>query len=513
MNGAESLIHTLIRAGIDTCFANPGTSEMHFVAALDRIPGLRAVLGLFEGVVSGAADGYARLRRKPAAALFHCGPGLANAIANLHNARRARTPLLAIIGDQATYHRPLDAPLTADTEGLARTVSVFTATARTPAEVGPLAARAIAASLTPPGGIASLILPADTAWDEGGIIADPAPLPQALPPAPTTIADIARLMRRESGVMLLLGGAVLFDERALARAHDIAAATGARLSAEQQNARVSRGRGRPPIPRIPYPLAQALAHFEGVRHLVLVGAREPVSFFAYPGKPNRLAPPSAMLHVLSRPEQDGAAALDALAEALAAPRAPLPEAEPYAPASGPLTPESAAATLFALLPEAAVVIDEAGSFGRGFFALSPRAAPHEWLQLTGGAIGEGLPMALGAALAAPGQRVVALQADGSAMYTLQALWTMARERLDITILLFANRRYAILQHELAQVNATPGPTAEGLMRLDSPELDWLALARGMGVEAERAASNEALARLLAASFARPGPFLIELEVP
>ena len=513
MNGAESLIHTLIRAGVDTCFANPGTSEMHFVAALDRIPGLKAVLGLFEGVVSGAADGYGRLRGKPAAALFHCGPGLANAIANLHNARRARTPLLAIIGDQATYHRPLDAPLTADTEGLARTVSVFVATAGRPAEVGTLAARAIAAALTPPGGIASLILPADTAWEEGGEIAAPLPPPSAEPRAPAAIADIARLLRREPGVMLLLGGRVLAEAEALAYAHDIAAATGARLSAEQQNARILRGRGRPPVPRIPYPLAQALAHFEGVRHLVLVGARPPVSFFAYPGKPNRLLPPDAALHVLSRPEQDGTAALAALAEALAAPRAPLPALSPYRPAQGPLTPETAAATLFALLPEEAVVVDEAGSFGRGFFSLSAPAAPHDWLQLTGGAIGEGLPMAVGAALAAPGRRVVVLEADGSAMYTPQALWTMARERLDVTILLFANRRYAILQHELTNVNATPGPTAEGLMRLDSPTLDWVALARGMGVEAETAASCEGLARLLAASFARPGPFLIQLEVP
>lgn len=514
MNGAESLVHTLLACGVDTCFANPGTSEMHFVAALDRIPGMRSVLGLFEGVVTGAADGYARMTGKPAACLLHCGPGLANGLANLHNARRARTPLVAIIGDQATYHRPLDAPLTADTEGWARPVSGFVRTATTAAEVGGCAAAAVQAALTAPGQIASLILPADTAWDEGGIVAAPLPAPAPAPVDPGAVRHAARVLCRGEPAMLLLGGACLLAAP-LEDAARIAEASGARLIAQQQNARIARGRGRVAIGRVPYPLDQALAVFAGIRHLILVGATPPVSFFAYPGRPNRLAPPDCEIHILARPEQDGAAALATLADELGAGPwvAPAHEDRPPAPVRGALTPESGAETILALLPEDAVVIDEAGSFGRGIFAQSHRAAPHDWLQLTGGAIGDGLPMATGAAIGAPGRRVISLQADGSAMYTLQALWTQARERLDVTTIVFANRRYAILLGELANVGANPGPRALGMMSLDDPDLDWVKLAGGMGVEAAAAADGAGLADLLAYAATRRGPFLIALSVP
>ncbi len=513
MNGAESLVHTLLACGVDTCFANPGTSEMHFVAALDRIPGMRSVLGLFEGVVTGAADGYARMTGRPAACLLHCGPGLANGLANLHNARRARTPLIAIIGDQATYHRPLDAPLTADTEGWARPVSGFVRTATAAAEVGHCAAAAVQAAQTAPGQIASLILPADTAWDEGGVVAAPLPVPPPSLVDPGAVRHAARVLRRGEPAMLLLGGAALLATP-LEDAARIAAASGARLIAQQQNARIARGRGRVAIGRVPYPLDQALAAFAGIRHLILVGATLPVSFFAYPGRPNRLAPPDCEIHVLARPEQDGPAALAALADELGAPAAPArAAAPPPAPVRDALTPESAAETILAHLPEDAVVIDEAGSFGRGIFAQSHRAAPHDWLQLTGGAIGDGLPMATGAAIGAPGRRVVSLQADGSAMYTIQALWTQARERLDVTTIVFANRRYAILLGELANVGANPGPRALGMMSLDDPDLDWVKLAGGMGVEAAAAADGAGLADLLAYAATRRGPFLIALSVP
>jgi acetolactate synthase-1/2/3 large subunit len=509
MNGAESLVHTLLAAGVDTCFANPGTSEMHFVAALDRIPGMRCVLALFEGVASGAADGYARMTGRPAATLLHCGPGLANALANLHNARRAGVPMVNCVGDQATYHRPLDAPLTADAEGWARGVSAFVRTARRASEVGRDAAVAVQAARTAPGQIATLILPSDTCWDEGGEVAAALPVPAVPQVAPAAVEQVRRLLRGPGQVLLLLGGTALRAE-ALADAHRIAAATGARLLAPGSNAVVARGRGRHPIERIPYPVDAAVAALAGVRHLVLVGAREPATFFAYPGKPGRPAPADAEVHVLARPEQDAAAALASLAEALDAPAVPPPAPAHPEPARGAIGPEAFARSLAALLPEQAVVVDESITFGRSFFPLTHAAAPHDWLQLCGGAIGEGMPLATGAAIGAPGRRVVSLQADGSALYTVQALWTQARERLDVTTVLFDNRRYAILQHELTAVGANPGRTALDMLDLGNPDIDWLRIAGGFGVPAARAETMEQFNDLFAQSCARPGPFLIAL---
>ncbi|MCL2429742.1 MAG: acetolactate synthase large subunit [Alphaproteobacteria bacterium] len=512
MNGAESLVQTLLGSGVDTCFANPGTSEMHFVAALDRIPGMRCVLGLFEGVVTGAADGYYRMADKPAATLLHCGPGLANGLANLHNARRAQSAVVNVVGDQATYHRPLDAPLTADTEGLARAVSAFVRTATGAASVGADAAVAVQAARAAPGQVSTLILPADAAWTEGGEVARALPVPPPARVAPNIVDGIARVLRSGEPVLILLGGRALRAE-GLAAAHRIAAASGARLMAQGSNARIARGRGRPAIERIPYPVDQAVKVLSAFRHLVLVGSVEPVGFFAYPGKPGRLAPRDAAIHVLSRPEHDQLAALEALADALGA-----PEARPAGPALSPesgrgaLTPETIAATLAVLLPEEAVVVDEAVTTGRGFFPATHGAAPHDWLQLCGGAIGEGIPLAVGAAIGAPGRRVVGLQADGSGMYTAQGLWTEAREQLDVTTLVFSNRKYAILLGELANVGANPGRTALDMLDLGSPDLDWVRLANGMGVEAARAESAEQLGDLMTQSFRQKGPFVIELVI-
>lgn len=513
MNGAESLVKTLLACGVDTCFANPGTSEMHFVAALDRIPGMRCVLGLFEGVVTGAADGYARMAGKPAATLLHCGPGLANGLANLHNARRAQTPVVNIIGDQATYHRPLDAPLTADTEGWARPVSVWTRTATTAASVGSDAAAAVQAAMGAPGGIASLILPSDVCWDAGGQVAaplPPLPVPQV---APDMIQHAARVLRSGAPTLLVLAGNALL-EGALESAHRIAAATDARLITPMSNARVTRGRGRLAIDRIPYSGDAARARLAGIRHVILVGATDPVTFFAYPGKSPRPYPEDATVHVLARPEQDLGDALARLADEVGAPAAPLPAtaAMRQEAAKGAVTSEAVAQSLSALLPEQAVVIEESVSFGRAFYPGTVHAAPHDWLQLTGGAIGAGLPLATGAAIAAPDRRVVALQADGSGMYTVQSLWTMARERLDVTIVLLANRKYAILLGELAGVGANPGKTALDMLDLGNPDLDWVKLANGMGVEAARAADMETFNELFAMANRRKGPFLIELVI-
>ena len=516
MNGAESLVHTLLACGIDTCFANPGTSEMHFVAALDRVPGMRCVLGLFEGVVSGAADGYARVAGKPAATLLHCGPGLGNALANLHNGRRANTMMVNCVGDQATYHRPLDAPLTADTEGLARSVSGWVRTATRADRVGADAAVAVQAAMTSPGQIATLILPSDTCWDAGGVPA------AALPPVPAPSADphavkeAVRLLRNGRRTMIILGNKAL-RAGPLADAHRVAAATGASLLAQGSNAHVERGRGRHPIERVPYPVDQAVAALKGYDQVILIGAIKPVIFFAYPNKPGSPVSDDALLHVMTRPEHDQAAALAALAEELGArPVAPPNYPSDPAPGTGKITSESFATSLAALLPEDAIVADEGVTFGRAFFPNTHGAKRHDWMSVTGGAIGGGMPLATGAGVAAGGRRVVNLQADGSAMYTLQALWTQAREKLDVTTVVFANRKYAILLGELANVGAmdggNPGRTALDMLDLGNPDLDFVKLAAGMGVEGARAETMEQFNALFVAANARKGPFLIELMI-
>ncbi|MDR3672299.1 MAG: acetolactate synthase large subunit [Holophaga sp.] len=513
MNGAQSLVRTLLGAGVDTCFANPGTSEMHFVAALDEVAGMRCVLGLFEGVVTGAADGYGRMAGKPAATLLHCGPGLANGLANLHNARRARTPILNIVGDQATYHRPLDPPLTAATEGWAGPVSVWTRTVAESGSVGADAAEAIRAARTAPGGIATLILPSDVCWNPGGVVAEAL----AVPPAPrvdeAAITHALGLLRSGEPCAVLLGEGVLrADELDLAAR--IGAATGAKVLAPYAAGRMEHGRGRAAIARLPYLVPLAVALFKGIKHVILVGRTRPVAFFAYPGQPQTPEPADAQIHVLARPEHDQKDCLERLVERLEAPA--LAPAEPAAaplPARGPVTAEALAQTLCALLPDAAVVVDESISFGRPFFSATHRAAPHDWLALTGGAIGDGLPMATGAALAVPGRRVVTLQADGSAMYTVQALWTQARQGLDVTTVILSNRRYAILLHELANVGAHPGRTALDMLNLGNPDLDWVKIANGFGVEAARADTMERFADLFSSANRRRGPFLIELAIP
>ena len=511
MNGAESLVHTLLACGVDTCFSNPGTSEMHFVAALDRIPGMRCILGLQENVVTGAADGYARMQERPACTLLHCGPGLANGWANLHNARRARSPVVNLVGDQATHHRPLDAPLTADTEGLARAVSVWTRTASRAETVGSDCASAVQAARTAPGGVATLILPSDTCWDEGGIVGIRLPDVAVVQASPDAVQDAVRALRSGEPAMLILGGKALRAE-ALALAQGIADAAGARMLSQVSNARIERGAGRTPIERVPYPVDMAVATLAGLKHLVLVGAPAPVGFFAYPNKPGHMAPPDCEVHVLARPEHDLLDALMRVAEALGVAPAAAPARIRPAPARGAPTPEGFAQSLAALLPEGAIVVDEAVSFGRALFPSTQNAAPHDWLQLTGGAIGEGIPMATGAAVGAPGRRVVNLQADGSAMYTLQGLWTQARERLDVTTVILSNRKYAILLGEYAGVGANPGRTAMDMMDLGNPDIGWPAIAGGLGVEAVRVDTLEAFGDVFQQANARPGPFLIELVI-
>ncbi len=514
MNGAESLVHTLLGGGVDVCFTNPGTSEMHFVAALDRIPGMRCILGLQENIVTGAADGYFRMADKPACTLLHCGPGLANGLAGLHDARRARAGIVNIVGDQAVYHRPFDAPLTADTEGWARGVSAFVRTSTRSEEVGADAAVAIQAARTSPGQIATLILPSDSSWNEGGVVGAALPVPAVPQADPHAVAQVARVLREKKNVLFLLGGLAL-REGAQRQMQRILAATGAKAMCEGSNGRIQRGQGRLPLERVPYVVEQAVEALKWVEHLVLVNARDPVGFFGYPGKPSRLYPQTAEIHVLTRNEQDAEQALGAVADAIGAPaKVAMPDPGPRPEvARGALSPEGLAQTVAALMPEGAVVVDEAVTYGRGFFPYTHAAPAHDWLQNCGGAIGYGPPVATGAAVGAGGnRRVIALQADGSAMYTPQALWTQAREKLPVTTVLLSNRKYQILLGEYRNVGANPGRTALDMMDLGNPDIGWVQLANSMGVEAARADTLDRCADLMAQSFARPGPFLIELAI-
>jgi acetolactate synthase-1/2/3 large subunit len=481
--GALSLVETAVGAGVEVCFANPGTTEMPLVAALDRVPGIRAVLGLFEGVCTGAADGWGRMTGRPAATLLHLGPGLGNGIANLHNARRARTPVVNWIGDHATRHLAFDAPLTSDIAALSGSVG-WTRTVTSAQEMAEASLAAIEAALGPPGRVASLIIPAECQWDPG---------PEPLPASPSPVLTAPGL-------------------RAAAR---VAAATGCAVWTETFPARIERGRHLPAFPALPYFPEQAREALANVTGLVLAGAREPVAFFAYPDQPSRLAPDAVALHTLADPDAgvDAERALEALAQELDAPPAATPprDQQVFTPGGRPLDPDNLCRTLAAFTPEAAIVVNEAATSGLPWSAMyAATAAPHTTLGLTGGAIGQGLPNALGAALACPDRPVVAFQADGSGLYTLQALWSMARESANVTVLVCANRRYRILQAELARAGITePGPKARALTDLTRPAIGWPALARGFGMPARSVATDGELADALGRAFAEPGPNLIE----
>lgn len=512
MNGAESLVRTLVHSGVEVCFSNPGTSEMHFVAALDRVDGMRAILGLFEGAVTGMADGYGRMAERPAATLLHLGPGLANGLANLHNARRAATPVVNIVGDHATYHAQYDAPLTSDIAGFARPVSAWVHTSMSARSVASDGARAVQAARTAPGQIATLILPADTAWKEADGAAPPLEVLPAAEVGGDAIDATVRALRGGRRSALLLRGPAL-RKRGLEAAGRIAAATGARLLCDTFAPRIERGAGLVAVERLPYFAEQIVDNLADVEQLILVGSRPPVSFFAYPDKPSWCCPDSCAITFLAHPHEDSVTALEAVAESLGAPREPAGRAvleRPGTPAGG-LNQFSIGQIIGALLPENVIVSDEAATSGLGIAFATATAPAHDHLALTGGSIGQGVPVATGAAVACPHRKVLALQGDGGGMYTLQALWTQAREKLDVTTIIFANRSYGILNIELDRVGAgTPGPQALAMLDLHNPELDWCQLAGGMGVEASRATTTEEFAAQFADAMKNPGPRLIEV---
>ncbi|MGQ0844149.1 MAG: acetolactate synthase large subunit [Sporichthyaceae bacterium] len=515
MIGAKTLVRTLVDAGVGTCFTNPGTSEMHLVATLDEVPEFRGVLTLFEGVATGAADAWGRMTGTPAAALLHLGPGLGNGLANLHNARKAKVPLVVIVGDHATYHARHDAPLQSDIETIARGVSGWVRTSLKTEELGRDVADAVQAARTLPGQVATLILPADVSWSEGGDPSAPLTVPGPTPPNPDAVSAAARALRTGRPSGLLLGNHALL-ERELVAADRIAAATGATLLAGTFPSRLQRGAGIPAVERIVYLAEVATGRLAHLEHCVLVASSQPVSFFAYPGKPSTLLPEACALHDLIGPDGDVAAALEALAEELGCAGGPVRRAEAERPAlpTGPLTADTVMAAVGATLPENAIVVDEALTSGFTFLANTAGTPAHDLLTLTGGAIGQGLPSALGAAVACPDRPVLALQADGSSLYTIQALWSIAREGLNVTTVLLNNRSYAILNMELNRVGAgEPGPKAREQFALYPPDLDFCALAQGFGVPASRPANAEEFAEALRRAYAEPGPHLIEARIP
>jgi acetolactate synthase-1/2/3 large subunit len=514
--GADRMIETAVAAGVDVCFTNPGTTEMPLVAALDRTPAMRSVLGLFEGVVTGAADGYGRITDNPALTLLHLGAGYGNGVANLHNARRAHSPIVNVVGDHATWLVAHDPPLASDIAGLAAPGSAWVRTIATATDMGDDTAEAIAVARTRPGNIATLVVPVDCQWDDAPAAIPGSATPASTVPSPDAIVAAAKALSTGDGRVLLIGGRAL-RARGLRAAERIRRHTNCRVYCENFAARVERGPDLPVVRSLPYFPETAIDALAEVTHLVTAGTAAPVAFFAMPqlgGRP-QLTPEGCELVALTDATDDVEAALEALADELGAPSAITLEERvaPTVPTDGELTPATVAQAVAALLPEHAIVVEEANTSGINFVMQAPAAAPHWGLQLTGGAIGMGLPLALGAAIAAPDRRVVALQADGSAMYTLPALWSMAREGTDVTVVLYANRRYAILQVELMRAGVTdPGPIAQSLTDLSNPDIDFVAIARGMGVDATRVTDNAGLVAALEHSLATPGPSLIEVTL-
>ncbi len=515
MNGAQSLVQTLVNCGVEVCFGNPGTSEMHFVASLDSIKGMRSILALFEGVATGAADGYGRMAGKPAAVLLHLGPGLANGLANLHNARRASTPIVNVVGDHATYHLQYDAPLTSDIVGFARPVSSWICESKSARTVAVDAARAVQAACAAPGGIATLILPADTAWTEADHAAEPLPVHGPQPVAESAVTAAATMLVNGKRTVILVRGRGLLGS-GLEAAGKVAAKTGARLMCDTFAPHTELGAGRVYVERLPYFAEQIIAALAGVEQMILVGAKPPVSFFAYPGKPSWCSPDGCKFLQLAHEHEDGALALEALDRALstAAPGSVirLPLTLPDLP-TGALNAQSVAQAMAHLTPENTIFADESATAGFALGAMMARARPYDHLTLTGGSIGDGLPLAVGAAIACPDRKVICPHGDGGAAYTLQALWTMAREKLDVTTVIFANRSYAILNIELQRVGAIgAGAQALSMLDLHNPEMNWTKIAEGMGVEASRATTSEEFVAQYSSAMKQRGPRLIEAMI-
>jgi acetolactate synthase I/II/III large subunit len=516
MNGAESLVQTLTDQGVDICFANPGTSEMHFLKALEN-PAMRSVLCLFEGVCTGAADGYYRMKGTPASTLLHLGPGLANGLANIHNAKRAASGMVNIVGEHSASHLKYDPPLTSDIEGLARPLSHWVRRVESSHTVAWDVAAAVAKASEHVGQIATLILPGDASWQEAREAVVPSRALAALKakaPDAARVEHIAKVLRSGEPTLIVLAGHST-KGRAIELAGKLKAATGCRIATQFFSARIERGAGRVTLERIPYAVNQAVEYLKSFRHIVTVETTEPIAFFSYPDKPSLLKSPGTSVHELVEIGEDGVAGLDMLVEAVGATHAQavLQQRADATPPSGALGPASIAQALAAALPENCILVDESLTTGRETMGLTVGAAPHDLINNMGGSIGYGTPVATGAALACPERRVFCMVGDGSAMYTIQSLWTQARENLNITTIIFANNSYAILKAEYANMGAgAPGERALAMIDIDRPRIDWLAMAKSMGVPAVSVETAEAFHQAMANSMNESGPCLIEVRL-
>lgn len=514
MNGATALIETLADCGVELCFANPGTSEMHLVQALDSVPSIKSVLALFEGVCTGAADGYARMTGKPAATLLHLGPGMANGIANLHNARRANSPMINIIGNHPNFHIGFDAPLTSDIETLARNFSCWIKSCSTEATLAQDGADAFTASLRQSSGstgqIATLIMGADAAWGNSSGPVTPNSIPTRSRIDEQALEKIAPLLSKGGNNMLLLEHHAT-DPAALALASKIASKTGCRLMTGTFPGRVDGGPGCVAVERLPYFPEQILKTLDGVENLILVGGQIPASFFAYQGIPGQLIPKGCTVNRLSAIEEDSIDALARLVERLGAENEAITQFEKMeiGKPSGELDTKSIIQSVAATMPENLIVATDSGG-GNAAYPYCQNSATNSWLSLTGGAIGQGGPCATGAALACPDRPVLAMLGDGGAAYTNQSFWTQAREGLNITTVIFANRSYNILNVEYARLGVTEvGDIAASLFDIGNPEINWVDMAKSFGVPGATADTAEELCKLLEESYETPGPFLIQ----
>ena len=513
MNGAETLVSTLADRGVEICFANPGTSEMHFLAALDT-PRMKSVLCLFEGVCTGAADGWYRMRDTPASTLLHLGPGLANGLANIHNAKRASSGIVNIVGEHSAAHLKYDPPLMSDIEGLARPLSHWVRRAESAETLAWDTAAAVAKASEHPGKIATLILPGDTSWQSAGSpVTPPSRRAARKAPAESRIDEIAKVLRSGEPCLLILGNKSTRG-RALDLAGKVAATTGARLATQFFTARIERGAGRVPLERIPYAVDQATAYLRDIKHLVTLETTEPIAFFSYPDKPSLLKAPGACVHALSEVEEDSAVALEMLLDALGGSAKSVIQQRVEAPVpTGALNPISIAHALSAALPEGCILVDESLTTGRETMGYTMGAQPHDLINNMGGSIGYSTPVATGAALACPDRRVFCMVGDGSAMYTIQSLWTQAREQLNVTTIIFANNSYAILKGEYANMGAgTPGPQALAMIDIDRPTIDWIAMAKSMGVPGVSVTDAEGFHAAMVRSTTQAGPSLIEVRL-
>jgi acetolactate synthase-1/2/3 large subunit len=519
VNGSESLVATLAREDVEICFANPGTSEMHFLAALEN-PSLRSVLVLFEGVATGAADGWYRMTGKPASTLLHLGPGLANGLANLHNARRAGSGIVNIIGEHATAHLKYDPPLMSDIDGLARPISHWVRRSSSACQVSGDVSAAVEQARSKPGRIATLILPGESSWGEAGAHFVRQPVsdcdcskgPQ--PPDLARVERVASILRSGEPTLIVCAGQASRG-RAVELLGRIAAHTGCRVATQFFTSRIERGAGRATLERIPYFVPVALSYLSGFKHIVTVETGEPIAFFSYPGSPSLLKPGDCGVHPLVLADEDSIAGLEMLIDVLGAQKtqAVLQPLSDLAVPEGKLDPTSIARALTAALPENAILVDESLTTGRETLGLTAGARPHDVLQNMGGSIGFGTPVATGAALACPDRRVFCMVGDGSAMYTIQSLWTQARESLNVTTIIFANNSYQILKNEYANMGfGKPGPRASAMIEIDNPKIDWQAMAKSMGVPSVSVDNAGDFYKAMVRSNREPGPMLIEVRL-